>query len=269
MSDDAGTGSLHDPHRLTFLTDGVVAIAVTLLALDLKPDLPHGAGSAVLAHDLRVHSGQYVSFALAFWLIARYWMMHHRIMRPVRALDGAAMWATMLFLFAITCLPLTTYVTGTYPSPLATTLFASSLLLASLAVALLDELIQRRGLSRETESAADRVFRRWQMIGAIVVPMIVIALAWVLPHAEYFFLLARVADVPARIVRRRVADRGTLPAEPYVPPQGRSPEPADQDGPSAPPDHARAVAARRPETAGDGGAAAAPQAADVPQRGVT
>jgi TMEM175 potassium channel family protein len=204
MTDAHSNPTLHKPERSVFLTDGVVAIAVTLLALDLKPELPHNASSGDLAHYLNTHAGQYFAFLLAFFLIARFWLLHHRIMNEVRALDSASIWMNLLFLFAITCIPLTTYIQGTYSSALATTLFAGSLLLVSVALALFADLTNRRGLTKEPESHDDRVVRRWRMVGVTAVPVIVIALAWVVRHAEYFFLLATISDVPAKIAARRL-----------------------------------------------------------------
>lgn len=207
MADVHRDPSLHDPQRSVFLTDGVVAIAVTLLALDLKPAVSHDASSGELAHDLHTHGSQYFSFLLAFFLIARFWILHHRTMSTVRALDAASIWANLLFLFGITCVPLTTYIQGAYSVALATTLFAGNLLLVSVALALLSDFTNRRGLTEQAESLEDRVARRWRMIGATAVPVIVIALAWVVRHADYFFLLAVVSDVPAKIAVRRLHDR--------------------------------------------------------------
>lgn len=203
MTDAHSNPTLHKPERSVFLTDGVVGIAVTLLALDLKPDLSHNASSGDLAHYLNTYAGQYFAFLLAFFLIARFWLLHHRIMNEVRALDSASIWMNLLFLFAITYIPLTTYIQGAYSSALATTLFAGSLLLVSVALALFADLTNRRGLTKEPESH-DRVVRRWRMVGMTAVPVIVIALAWVVRDAEYFFLLATISDVPAKIAARRL-----------------------------------------------------------------
>lgn len=209
MADANPDSTLHDPHRSIFLTDGVVAIAVTLLALDLKPDLSRDASSGDLAHYLRTHASQYFAFVLAFFLIARFWILHHRTMSGVRALDAASMWTNMLFLFAITCVPLTTYIQGTYSASLATVLFAGNLLVVSVSLALLGDLTNRRGLTKEPESPEARVVRRWRMIGATAVPVVVIILAWAVRHADYFFLLALVSDIPAKLAVRRMQRRSS------------------------------------------------------------
>jgi uncharacterized membrane protein len=196
---------LHNPDRSVFLTDGVIAIAVTLLALDLKPDLPHHASSRDLAHFLATHASEYLAFVLAFWLIARFWMLHHDVMRGVREFDTDTMWANMLFLFAVTCLPITTFIQGNFDSALAITLFGANLTVCGIAIGVIGDLTRRRGLTTEPESYVEQVGRRWRGATTAAVPAIVAGLAWVVPHghAEWFFLLFFAGDVPARIAVRR------------------------------------------------------------------
>jgi uncharacterized membrane protein len=193
-----------DNGRFLTLTDGVVAIAMTLLALDLKPDLPSGASSRDLAHYLAVHTGQYLAFLIAFVLIAQYWVVHHQIMRTVTRHDGGLTWANMLFLLGITLLPLTTYIQGNYSTSLGTCLFAVNLLLVGVAALLLSEVIERKGL-REPPFDRDRAVRvRFREVTAMLVMLLVAIAAWVIPgQAAYLFLLLFGSDVPGRIAAGR------------------------------------------------------------------
>jgi uncharacterized membrane protein len=193
-----------DNSRFLTLTDGVVAIAMTLLALDLKPDLPSGASSRDLAHYLAAHTGQYLAFLIAFVLIAQYWVVHHQIMRTVLRHDVGLTWVNMLFLLGITLLPLTTYIQGSYRTSLGTCLFALNLLLVAMAALLLSEVIERKGL-RESPFDRDKSIRvRFREVAAVLVMLVVAIAAWVIPgQAEYLFLLLCASDVPGRIALRR------------------------------------------------------------------
>ena len=75
--------------RLLALSDGVFAIAMTLLALDLTvPDnLGSHPTSQQLIHALAQHTDRYWSFLLSFYIIAIYWGAHRRLMRSVTAFN--------------------------------------------------------------------------------------------------------------------------------------------------------------------------------------
>ncbi|VVJ23864.1 protein of uncharacterised function DUF1211 [Amycolatopsis camponoti] len=74
--------------RLTFFSDAVVAIAITLLALELP--LPEGATNAELLRSLGHHQSEYVSFLISFIVIAVHWRAHHRLFPFVTTVRGGA-----------------------------------------------------------------------------------------------------------------------------------------------------------------------------------
>lgn len=88
--------------RLTALTDGVVAVIITIMVLELKP--PHGADLASLAELWTT----FLSFALSFIYVAIYWNNHHHFFRLVPRVNGAVMWANMNLLFWLSLIPFTT-----------------------------------------------------------------------------------------------------------------------------------------------------------------
>jgi uncharacterized membrane protein len=65
--------------RLTFFTDAVVAIAMTLLALELP--VPTGATNAALLHDVGHHYEDYIAFLISFMVIGAHWRAHHNMLR--------------------------------------------------------------------------------------------------------------------------------------------------------------------------------------------
>ncbi len=101
--------------RIVFFSDAVFAIAITLLAIELKvPDL--GADQTT-AHLLRAILDQWshlLAFALSFWIIAVYWLAHHRYYRFIIGYDGGLIGRNLLILFFIALMPFTTLVLGEY-----------------------------------------------------------------------------------------------------------------------------------------------------------
>jgi uncharacterized membrane protein len=94
--------------RLTFFADAVVAIAITLLALDLP--LPHGATNAQFWQSALDHRDEYLAFVISFLVISAHWNGHHRVFRYVTYLDGRLAGFTMGWLFAQVITPFATRV---------------------------------------------------------------------------------------------------------------------------------------------------------------
>jgi uncharacterized membrane protein len=186
--------------RIVALTDGVVAIALTLLALDLKPDLPAGGNSTDLLNSLRDQSGLYVSFLIAFFVIASYWVAHHQVMKAVRTYDGNLIRATIYFLFGITLIPVTSYINGDFGSSLGHTLFAINILGVSLALMWITRLARAHSVTEHGQPAPAIRSGRWHQIITVAVPSLVIALAWTTPgKSSYAWLLLLLDNAPSQI----------------------------------------------------------------------
>lgn len=94
--------------RLTFFADAVVAIAITLLALDLP--VPHGNTNAQIWHDILAHRDDYLAFVISFLVISAHWRGHHAVFRYVTYLDGRLATLTMSWLFFQVVTPFATRV---------------------------------------------------------------------------------------------------------------------------------------------------------------
>ncbi|UOQ66009.1 TMEM175 family protein [Hymenobacter volaticus] len=94
--------------RLMLFTDAVFAIAITLLAIELKvPELHHPTEHAALK-GLAILTPRFVGFFLSFFIIAIYWLAHHRIYRFVIRATPRLLWLNILFLLSIVLMPFTT-----------------------------------------------------------------------------------------------------------------------------------------------------------------
>ncbi len=108
---DSGT----DIQRTVSFSDAVIAIAITLLALDLKvPQVPESSAAAELPRALLEIWPNLFSFVLSFWIIGSYWLAHHRISRLVGAYDRRMQLINLLFLMWIVLMPFSTALVGEY-----------------------------------------------------------------------------------------------------------------------------------------------------------
>jgi uncharacterized membrane protein len=103
--------------RLEAFSDAVMAVIITILALELRP--PDGTSFEALLDQ----KGELFIYILAFVFIAIYWNNHHHLLRATTRINGAAMWANMLLLFWLSLAPVVTEWIKTDPS--ATTPVAS------------------------------------------------------------------------------------------------------------------------------------------------
>jgi uncharacterized membrane protein len=133
--------------RFVFFSDAVIAIALTLLALDLK--LPTGSTDKELWDSFFDQMGDsYFAFALSFVVITMMWSSHHRLFRDVVRFDPMLVPVNMSFLFLIVVLPFATRLIaedGDYE--VGTVVYAATVALTCLSLVALTTLIQRRGLA--------------------------------------------------------------------------------------------------------------------------
>ena len=88
--------------RLEAFSDGVIAIIITIMVLELRP--PHGTALA----DLRPLLPVFLSYVLSFVYLGIYWSNHHHLLHVARRVDGAVMWSNLLLLFWLSLVPFTT-----------------------------------------------------------------------------------------------------------------------------------------------------------------
>lgn len=105
------------PKRIESLTDGVFAIAMTLLVLNLT--VPHITQQHAL-HELpallSAQANDLFSYFLSFFLLAVFWIIHHRQFHFIERTDGRHLWLNIFILMFIALIPFTTSLVGLYPS---------------------------------------------------------------------------------------------------------------------------------------------------------
>jgi uncharacterized membrane protein len=125
--------------RLAAFSDGVIAILITIMVLELK--IPHGADLGALEEVWP----SLVTYILSFIYLGIYWNNHHHLLHTVTRVDGLILWANLHLLFWLSLIPAATAWMGqNLAQPLPTALYGVILLLPAIAYYLLVLAIIRR-----------------------------------------------------------------------------------------------------------------------------
>ena len=122
--------------RLEAFSDGVIAIIITIMVLELK--IPHGADWASLRPLVPV----FLAYVLSFIYLGIYWNNHHHMLYVTDQINGKILWANMHLLFWLSLIPFTTGWMGeNHFAPLPTAVYGTVLLGAAIAYFVLQQLI--------------------------------------------------------------------------------------------------------------------------------
>jgi uncharacterized membrane protein len=138
--------------RLVFLIDGVFAITLTLLVLDLRPPV---TGTADLSQGLMGMLPRLGVYLVAFYAIANEWVIHARTFRLIKHADSRLAWLSIANLLFVTLLPASTALVGRYPfEPLAAACFSANHFLMSASVASVWRYVYKNRVSLASETDA-------------------------------------------------------------------------------------------------------------------
>ena len=194
--------------RIVAFSDGVFAIAITLLVLNLNvPEHLHGQDLTTLLWDQRQ---DLLAYGLSFAVIGRFWLIHHRFFSEVIGFDGRLLALNLFYLAWIGLIPFSSSVLGDHGSDSAAViLYAANLAGVMLVGVLLVTDARRAGLAKpETEETAE--FRRRSLIVAAVF-LVSIPIAFVsvgLAEIVWTYLFVE------PLIRHRVLGRGRRATDP-------------------------------------------------------
>jgi uncharacterized membrane protein len=189
------------PNRVEAFSDGVIAVAITIMVLELH--VPHGADADALAPMLPV----FLSYVLSFVYLGIYWNNHHHMMHTLHKVTGAILWANLHLLFWLSLIPFATGWMGeNHFAALPTAVYGLVLLMSAIAYWILqrmiiasqgrDSLLQKavggdwKGkLSPVLYLAAIVAAFRWQAISQAI--YVLVALFWLVPDRRIEHTLAR------------------------------------------------------------------------------
>ena len=189
MSDTATGAEPHtglSKHRLEGLTDGIFAVAMTLLVIELKvPEHDAVHGPADLAQGVLRLAPTFAAWIISFFVLAIFWFSHHRLFHYVRVVDGRLLWLNILYLGFVSLMPFSSALAGSH----SRMLFSQSFYSANMMMLALLGLLKYRYVFRHPELWATPMtvgfYRgaRFRTLGLIVVALVAVGIAMVAPGA--------------------------------------------------------------------------------------
>ncbi len=183
--------------RLEAFSDGVIAIVITIMVLELK--VPHGGTLADLGPMLPVLLG----YLLSFTNVGIYWNNHHHMLHTVSHVSGKVLWANLHLLFWLSLIPVgTAWMSETHFAPMPIAIYGVVLLMCGVAYFILQQLIIASQGPHSVLRAA--LGTDWKGKGSVVVYLIAVAMAFVAPWValSLYVLVALVWLVPDPRIER-------------------------------------------------------------------
>lgn len=199
--------------RMEALTDGIFAIAMTLLVLELKvPDLAKSVGSRELLHKIGEETPAFFSFFLSFLYCGLLWVQHHLAMHFVRHMKAGVVWLNLLFLMSISILPFSCALLGHFITNMAAKeIYFGNLFVAALTMALQWSLARRKKLvNEEQDPLAVRAISQ-QLMALPVATLAGMVATPFGPQETGFYVMALV------LLAARVWQKKTFPKAPIAP----------------------------------------------------
>ena len=186
--------------RLEAFSDGVVAILITIMVLELK--VPHGEGLSALRPLVPV----FLTYALSYVFLGIYWNNHHHLLHAAAKIDGRVLWANLHLLFWLSLIPIATGWLGDHPrASLPAAAYGGVMLLAGLAYFILEKtLIAAQGPDSKLKDAVGNDVK-----GLISMACYGLAIPLAFVHAwisiALYVLVAAAWFVPDRRIERTLA----------------------------------------------------------------
>jgi len=179
-SEEILSDTLISKNRLEALVDGVFAFAMTLLVVGLSvPTIPKAAATTELPVYIASMFPQFLSFLIAFFILASLWIVHHEHFHFLRSVDKVVLWLNILILIFVVLVPFSTNLSGTYSHvPIAPLIFHINMLaLSCLFLVHWQYIIRRPALLTGTihpDRVLDAVMDRVPIIIAALVGMAIV-----------------------------------------------------------------------------------------------
>ena len=195
-----------DTGRLEAFSDGVLAIALTIMVLELK--VPHGEDWVALKPLWPVFLG----YVLSFVYIGIYWNNHHHMLQAAERVDGRVLWANLHLLFWLSLIPVTTGWLGAsyFVAPAPAVLYGVMLLGAAAAYLILErQLIRANGPDSALARAVGKDRTGWISMGLYLLGTVT---SFFLPLVGVLFYVAVAVIwfVPDRRIERRLKENGEV-----------------------------------------------------------
>jgi uncharacterized membrane protein len=192
-----------EKNRLEAFSDGVLAIIITIMVLDLKVPSGNVAWSA-----LQALLPVFLSYVLSFIYVGIYWNNHHHLLKTVEEVSGGILWANLHLLFWLSLFPFATGWLGeNHLSPIPTAAYGFVLMMAGIAYYILQIAIIRRHGHHSVLAAA--IGRDWKGKASVALYLAAIPLAFVSPWIAngLYVCVALLWLIPDRRIERELRKR--------------------------------------------------------------
>lgn len=183
--------------RLEAFSDGVLAIIITIMVLELK--VPHGADLAALMPVLPI----FLFYALSFIFVGIYWNNHHHMFLVAKKINGAVMWANLHLLFWISMVPFgTSWIGENYTQSFPVAVYGFLLFMCGIAYFILNHFLVKLNPVHEVLGRTD--FGRLKAVASLVLYLASIFTAYLEPNISIgiFVLVALIWIVPIKEIEK-------------------------------------------------------------------
>jgi uncharacterized membrane protein len=195
-------------HRVEALADGIFAVAMTILVLDLHvPDLAHDVPDLLVENHLAAMLPRAVSYVSGFVILGTLWVGHHIHMHFIRRVDRTLLWINLLFLLSVTFIPFVVALNGSFgPRKFPCLLYGADLMIAQTSLCALWRYAAggQRRLARADLSQAEYSALLGRVLLGLCGYAVGMALAFVWPTASLccYAAIALLYLIPGRIDRQ-------------------------------------------------------------------
>lgn len=210
MSEAAPGVSYLGKHRLETLTDGIFAVAMTLLVIELKiPETAQIATQEQLIAAVLHLIPKFMAWLISFFVLAIFWAGHHRLFHYVRVIDTKLTWLTIGYLACVSLMPFSSALSGEYSGAVFSQIFYS----ANMALLGMMSLLKSRHVHLHPALCSTpmpvSVFKGAQvrMIGLIAIAVVAVLITWALPNMGAIGNVAFMLMIVFGKISRRVEAR--------------------------------------------------------------
>lgn len=204
--------------RVETFSDGVIAIIITIMILELKvPDLNKDSSARDIIKHLNHLLPYFIIYAFSFMMIAVFWTNHHHMFHLIEKADEHLLWQNFIFLFLLSLIPFATSVVGSNPFvPVSAAIYGVVMLLTTFSFTTMRHYTLRKKLTHkdEDQDLTRNIFKasfkaRRKAIIATLIYLIAIPLAFVSVYAAYicFIIPPVIFFIPEGIDNEDLAEK--------------------------------------------------------------
>ena len=212
---------LYNKHRIEALGDGIFAVAMTLLVIELKlPD--HGTihSNSELMNAVSALIPKFIAWFISFFVLALFWLGHHRLFHYVRHVDGKLLAYSLVQLGFVSLMPFASALSGEYAGALFSQVFYSAIMACLAMTALLIGSYVYRHHELTATPMPQVVYRgmRIRTTGLVIISLCAVVIAAYIPYAgNVAFTLMFVIGFAVRRMEARTAKNSQPDLSPNLP----------------------------------------------------